>query len=168
MKSPKLFNHRRRPTSQRQPTCHRKIPLKCIIIYYLSKRKKVTFWYTLAVCGWSPNVGDFTPLHRQKNSSKGCKSNRSPIYLESESVFVTCCILLLATTHRLRVARGDRSCFCSSWFRIIKIFAEWAPDSRDQPECPLCMTRSFGLGVWEGYGQRHSTLECFSLYTFPI
>lgn len=120
------------------------------------------------MCGWSPNVGDFTPLHRQKNSSKGCKSNRSPIYLESESVFVTCCILLLATTHRLRVARGDRSCFCSSWFRIIKIFAEWAPDSRDQPECPLCMTRSFGLGVWEGYGQRHSTLECFSLYTFPI
>lgn len=108
------------------------------------------------------------PLHRQKNSSKGCKSNRSPIYLESESVFVTCCILLLATTHRLRVARGDRSCFCSSWFRIIKIFAEWAPDSRDQPGCPLHMTRSFGLGVWEGYGQRHSTLECFSLYIFPI
>lgn len=168
MKSPKHFTIVADQPYRGSPRVTEKFPWNALLFIISLSGKKVTFWYTLAVCGWSPNVGDFTPLHRQKNSSKGCKSNRSPIYLESESVFVTCCILLLATTHRLRVARGDRSCFCSSWFRIIKIFAEWAPDSRDQPECPLCMTRSFGLGVWEGYGQRHSTLECFSLYTFPI
>jgi hypothetical protein len=76
-------------------------PYNALLLYIISLEGRYIFCCTLVVCGWSPCTGNFTCLLSQKNSSKGCKSHRSPIYLENKSVVVTSCILPVATTDRL-------------------------------------------------------------------